>query len=76
MTTFPTRKLPLHRLADQVGALLALVQHIVHSGKGTCRQAGRGFLVVDLLASHILLISHTLERLKQQCCVSDIIFAI
>jgi hypothetical protein len=52
MTPFAPCKLPLYRLADQVGALLALVQHLVHSGKCAGREAGRGFLVVDLLPAH------------------------
>jgi hypothetical protein len=52
MTPFPPSKLPFHRLPYQVGALLALVQHLVHAGKCAGRQACRGFLVIDLLSAH------------------------
>lgn len=52
LLTFPTLKLPLHGLSNEVGALLAFVQNGVHSLKRALWQPCRDLLVIDAWPAH------------------------
>jgi hypothetical protein len=49
---FPTLKLPLNSLTDEVGALFALLQDGIHTVQGALWKAARDLLEIDLFSAH------------------------
>jgi hypothetical protein len=68
MTTLPALNLPFYRLSDEVRALFATLKNGVNALKGALGKAGRGLLMVDLLASHVRRIDDITNCYKPYFC--------